>query len=139
MILLVCPTCKHTSRNVQATMTIIATGWLQIIPGGNNGIEQAVSPPVRRESSVPPHILPTEAFICPRCGQETAVASWKYTIVCDQCENEIKAALKNPNRVVNAHICRDTRSIYCDECWKRVNRNYCGECRFHTECPWYDH
>lgn len=138
MILLVCPECKQIRRHVQTKMTIVATSWVQIIAGRNTGIEQAIATPMRRESTAPTRILPTEIFICPRCHTETAVEKWKYIVTCDQCEKKITGSIKNPNRVVNAQICRDTGSIYCNVCWVRNNTAYCGECRFRSECERYN-
>lgn len=140
MIQFVCPDCTKHSDRVKTKLVILALGYMRVVPGREAGVERAIASPVRatsRQSKT--EIEPDGGFICSNCGEETPSDDWKYVVVCDHCGKALHPrALKNPSKIVDKYICRDTMSTYCDRCWSRYHKEYCEECRFNETCSTYN-
>jgi len=140
MIKMVCPKCERPSGKVKTKFTIQAIGYTRIVASRERGVEQAVASPIEVVERTPRiEILPDAVLVCSRCAEETTIKLWKYLVYCDSCGELItRKSVKDPSRPVDKHICRDTMTILCDECWSHSsNREYCPSCRYRDSCLTY--
>jgi len=140
MIRFVCPACGRSLDRVRSTMLIKAIGYLRVMPGGESGITHAINSPSRvPEGQHHVDVIPEGNLTCGKCGKEFPLKRWKYLVSCNNCGELLEQEpTKDPSELVNAHICRDTKNIYCRRCWKRSSKDYCPGCRFREDCIPYN-
>lgn len=140
MIRLVCPACNRPSDRAKIKLTIEVFGYMRPVPGRDSGVERAISSPLQvGESPLKPNVVPDGSMTCGRCGADSPMKTWKYSVSCDSCGNLLTAKpVSDPSDVVDEYLCRDSMSVYCNDCWSRVSKEYCENCRFGETCSSYN-
>ena len=139
MIKLACPKCKEESKYVSTELVFTATGTVGLV-GTSNGIELQTENPIQMDGELPA-AEPVTRYRCGICGKQSDVKDWVLKFYCSECGEPITCPVKfgDNDAFVTAHVCHGGHGEKCYNCWCRLDRSYCPDCRNRSVCAAHAH